>query len=141
VHAQTGRPLSSWQTRWGFHGEPARDRPSRLVGLTRPKADLERRIRERAAAMLDAGWVEEARALRGRLARGAAQALGYAEVLAFADGELDREECIERIAVATRRFARRQRTWLRRFPGIVWIDLERGTAEDHVERARAALGW
>ena len=144
VHAQTGRPLSSWQTKWGFHGEPAGPgRPARLVGLTRPRAALERRIRARAAAMLDRGWPAEASALcsRGGLARGAAQALGYAEVLALVDGELDRAAAIERITLRTRQFARRQGTWLRRFPGIVWIDLEATDPADHLARALAALGW
>ena len=153
VHAQTGRPLSAWQTTWGFHGAPADpaqagDRepgPRRhLVGLTRPTAELDRRIRARSAAMLDSGWPEEVRALRaaGWLSKTAAQALGYAEVLALVEGRLDRAACLERIALRTRQFARRQRTWLRRFEDLVWVDL--GTSDDpdeHSDLVLRGLGW
>ncbi|MCB9915683.1 MAG: hypothetical protein H6828_11120 [Planctomycetes bacterium] len=105
-------------------------------------ADLDARIRARAAAMLDAGWAEEALAVRAGCGFGetAAQALGYAQVLRLADGELDREACLDEIVLRTRQFARKQRTWYRKFDDIVW--LAPGAA--HEQRVRAALdafGW
>jgi tRNA dimethylallyltransferase len=128
VQAQTGRPLSAHQTAWGLHGAPPAPspRPRRLVALTRPPEELERRIRARVERMLDAGWAEEVEALRaaGGFSRTAAQALGYAEVLALVEGRLDRAACVERITVRTRRFARKQRTWLRGFPELAWVELE-----------------
>ncbi|MBK7643834.1 MAG: tRNA (adenosine(37)-N6)-dimethylallyltransferase MiaA [Planctomycetes bacterium] len=116
VFEQTGRALSDWQREWGWHGADATPRAVRIAGLGCPMPELERRIRARTRAMLAAGWVEEARALRESPGFGptAIQALGYAEVLALADGTLAREACEERIARATRQFARRQHTWWRK---------------------------
>jgi tRNA dimethylallyltransferase len=143
VLEQTGRPLSSWQQEWGWHaGEPPASRPHTLAGLRLETGELDRRIRARTAAMLDAGWLEEAVRLRANPGLGptACQALGYAEVLELADGAIGREVCEERIALRTRQFARRQRTWLRRFD-IGWVE-----AQEKDPRAVAAgvmdvLGW
>lgn len=142
VLEQTGRPLSEWQREWG--GEPAeRERRARLVGLELAPERLDERIRARTRAMLERGWREEALALRaaGRLGPGAAQALGYDVVLAWADGELGREEAEERIARATRRFARRQRTWWRKFD-VRWLPApEEGRVAERAQDVLAALGW
>ncbi len=116
VQRQTGQPLSAWQQEWG--GErSARERRARLVGLELGPDELDRRIRARTAAMLDAGWREEALAVRAGPGFGptAVQALGYREVLAWADGALTRAEAEAAIALRTRQFARRQRTWYRKF--------------------------
>jgi len=138
VLEQTGRPLSDWQREWDS-GPRERERRARLVGLEVDPATLDRRIAERAGAMLDAGWREEALAIRaaGGFSRSAVQALGYAEVLAWADGELEREQARERIALRTRQFSRRQRTWYRKF-AIRWVPYD---APDRVERALEALDW
>ena len=148
VHEQTGRALSSWQNEWGWHGREApAGRERRIAGLRVAPGELEQRIRARTAAMLDAGWVEEALAVRAGPGFGptAIQALGYAEVLELADGAIDRATCEERIALRTRQFARRQRTWLRRFGEIGWIAAD--TREDPgpelhgVDGVLRALGW
>jgi tRNA dimethylallyltransferase len=140
VWEQTGRPLSDWQTEWGWTGEERPGRPRRLIGLRRPEADLDARIGARTRAMLDAGWVEEARRIRDGSGFGptAIQALGYREALAVADGQLTRDEAEERIAQRTRRFARKQGTWLRRFPEIEWVDAKAPSAL-LVQSVRAAL--
>jgi tRNA dimethylallyltransferase len=66
----------------------------------------------------------------------AAQALGYAEVLRWADGAIARPECERLVYLATRQFARKQRTWFRKWPSVRWIaapenaeDLARATGE------------
>jgi tRNA dimethylallyltransferase len=137
VWEQTGRPLSDWQREWGWGGRGARDGKERfLVGVGHSTPDLDQRIERRARAMLDAGWVEEAVAVRADPGFGptSIQALGYSEVLLHADGEIDRDECVARITLRTRQFARRQRTWYRKFPDIEWT--EGGVAE-----TLTALGW
>lgn len=138
VHAQTGRPLSAWQREWVDAPAPRALR-ARLVGLARPAEELEQRIVARTAAMLDAGWVEEARAVRvdPGLGPSAIQALGYAEVLALADGALDREQAVATIALRTRQFARRQRTWYRKFP-ILWLPADDPGTPD---AALSHFGW
>ncbi|MBL8863456.1 MAG: tRNA (adenosine(37)-N6)-dimethylallyltransferase MiaA [Planctomycetes bacterium] len=139
VFHQTGRPLSAWQTQWG-RGAGA---PRTLVGLSVSVPELDRRIAARAQAMLAAGWPAEAVALRaaGGLGPTAAQAIGYAEALAVHDGTLTPAEAARRIALATRQFARRQRTWYRKFPDLRWLDAERRAPADLAEEARRALGW
>ena len=74
-----------------------------------------RRIADRTGRMLDAGWLEEAVALRdaGLEDAPALNALGYRTVLELAAGRLTREEAIERINTETWAYARRQRTWFR----------------------------
>lgn len=132
VFEQTGRPLSQWQTTWGWHGAaPSAAGEVRLVGLSTPVEQLDARIAARTRAMLASGWVEEARAIRARCGFGptAAAALGYAQVLELADGRIDRESCERAIVLKTRQFARKQRTWLRKFEGLTWIEtLQPGSA-------------
>lgn len=133
VWRQTGRPLSQWQTQWRGAGA----RPLRLVALRLPAGLLAERIAQRTRQLFAAGWEQEVRELlaRGGLGPTAAQALGYAEVLRLVRGELGREQAIEAVSAATRRFARKQRTWLRGFAERVEIEAPRGEAD--MERAAA----
>lgn len=84
--------------------------------LVRDRADLVRRIRLRAAQMLDSGWIDEARTM---LAKGllqsptAWQAIGYAQIGDYLAGKMSRAELLESIVVATRQYARRQASWFR----------------------------
>lgn len=138
VFEQTGRPLSQWQRQWGWYGSTAPERvPRRILCLELATAELDQRIAARARTMLASGWREEALAIRDGPGFGptASQALGYAEVLAWADGKLEREACLERIVLRTRQFARRQRTWFRHIEGLVRVP-----AEVALEEALDALG-
>lgn len=88
-----------------------------VVGLDRP--DLDERIATRVTRMFDAGLVEETRALPGLSGSPtASKALGYAQVLAHPD---DPQRAAAETLVATRRFARRQRSWFRRDPQVRWV--------------------
>jgi tRNA dimethylallyltransferase len=140
VFEQTGHALSARERSWS----PADQlRPARLVLLESAVDELDERIRARTRAMFDAGWPEEAASLWDTLGKTARAALGYADARAVALGELEREVAIERIALATRRFARRQRTWLRRFEGLGIVrafDAPR-THEDLERIASEALGY
>lgn len=145
VLEQTGRPLSEWQREWGWEGRgDPRGRERCLVGVGHATSDLDARIEARTRAMLERGWVEEAVAVREDPGFGptAIQALGYAQVLRHADGELEREACVAEIALRTRQFARRQRTWYRKFPEIRWLE---GAVEEELERltseALDVFGW
>ena len=108
------------------------------IGLEIPLPDLDRRIAERTEQMFDAGLVEE---VRGLLARGlrsgrtASRALGYAQVLALLDGVYDEAAARVEVTRATRRFARRQRSWFRRDPRVHWLS----PAPDLDERALALI--
>lgn len=104
---RTGRPPSS------FERTPPRVRVDRTWLLPSLEA-LEPRIAARVRAMVDAGLVEEAGSLDPARSSTASQAIGYAEAAAVARGEMELEAAVEAIVTATRRYARRQRTWFRR---------------------------
>lgn len=93
----------------------------RVAGLERPPEQLHDRIERRVGEMLDRGLIEEVWRLQERgLGLTARQALGYRQVLeapATTRDDLQRE-----ISKATRRFARRQRSWFRADPRIRWFD-------------------
>jgi tRNA dimethylallyltransferase len=116
-----GRPFSEFGP--GLEAYPA----SRVhqVGLSVPPEELDRRIGARFAAMVDAGLVDEVRALAARpggISRTARQALGYREVLAHVEGGAPLAECLEEAIRRTRQFARRQASWFRRDPRVTWAD-------------------
>jgi tRNA dimethylallyltransferase len=118
----TGRPLSAWQEEHAFA-----DRPwdVRVLVLCPPAEELEARIARRARQMWDDGLVAETEAV---LAAGFApdlkplQAIGYREAQQFLRGALDRDAAIERMRIATRQYAKRQRTWFRALPDATWLD-------------------
>ncbi len=94
------------------------------IGVDIDRPTLDRRIEQRVAEMFEAGLVEEVERLLGEgLAGGrtAGRAIGYREVAAYLDGEIGLDEARQRTVVATRRFARRQDTWFRKDPRIVWV--------------------
>lgn len=129
VFRQAGEPISALQTQWARDRGPATDRV--LVGLEWEPEALARRINARVRAMVGGGLVEEARGLweAGRLGPQAGEALGYKQLVAHFEGGRTLEEAVERIKIETRRFAKNQRTWLRRLratPGSVWIDASAG---------------
>jgi len=142
VYEQTGRTLTDWQREWASPSE--RVERARLVGLRPEPARLEERIARRTRAMLSAGWCAEAVAIRSSCGFGpsAIQALGYREVLELADGVRTETETAELIALRTRQFARRQRTWYRKF-AIEWFAApeEADARAATVAAARKAFGW
>ncbi len=120
VALATGTPLSRWQSRHGF-GESPYD--ALVIGLARPTPELDRRIAIRAESMLAAGFLEEVRRLRAQGVDAGAPALravGYREMLACLEGRLDEPRALAATVLATRQFAKRQRTWFRREAGIRW---------------------
>lgn len=120
VFELTGVPISAQQREWSA-GTLRHD--ARWFGLAWEKEALSRRINARVKAMLAAGWLDEVRDLVKRpLARTAAEATGYAELIAVVEGRLTLDDATERIKIATRQLARAQMKWLRRWPQVTWLD-------------------
>ena len=114
VHAITGQPMSTLQgTRSGGGTGDA----LAFALIPSDRADLHRRIALRFDAMLEAGLVDELRALRERHALGpdmpSMRCVGYRQAWQFLDGVGDRAMLRERGIAATRQLAKRQFTWLR----------------------------
>jgi len=134
----TGRPLSAWQREHAF-GE--RQLAACMVGCARPPRELEARIERRCRDMIGAGLLEEIRSLH---ARGYGpelpplQSVGYREMGAYLRGETTFAAAEEAFARATRRLAKRQRTWFRAQAEIRWLhpDDERDAVARHVRAWR-----
>ncbi|MBK8977916.1 MAG: tRNA (adenosine(37)-N6)-dimethylallyltransferase MiaA [Planctomycetes bacterium] len=121
VLEQTGRPISAQQTTFASDAWRV---PCRIVVVDRDRDELRARIRARTERMLDAGLLDETRAIRDScgFSRTAAAAIGYAECLQhLARPFKDREELRNRIRRATHRLVRRQLTWLRRLREARWV--------------------
>ena len=141
VFELTGEPISSFQQQFG-RANPAYN--SHYVCLRRAREDLHGRINARVKEMIRAGLVDEVRALLsgpGGLSMQASQALGYQEIIAHLSGQMPLEDAVEAIKINTRRFAKRQQTWFRRFPDVHWLDAEPDSDPTTLaELARQAFG-
>jgi tRNA dimethylallyltransferase len=122
----SGRPFSSFGP--GMETYPST--PFVQVALRWPRATLNERIRRRYRTQLEAGFLDEVRALADKgLSTTAAHALGYRELLAHLDGACSLDAAVEQAVIRTRRFARRQERWFRRDPRIRWVDMPTSAVE------------
>jgi len=140
VLSATGRPLSEQQVQWDA-GKLRYD--ARVCGLRREKEDASRRINARVRRMVADGLVDEVRRLldhpRGLSAQ-ARQALGYAQIIDHLEGRASLEDAVEAIKIQTRRFAKHQRTWYRKFHFADWIDVAADDSPEHIgSRVRSLL--
>lgn len=99
---------------------------SLIIGLDYDDREvLYNRINRRVNAMIEAGLEGEVRSLvsRGLLSAEstAGQAIGYKEMLGYIAGDCSLGDTVEKIKLGTRRYAKRQLTWLRRNPNINWL--------------------
>ena len=132
----TGRPFSAALPNYQAIA------PTIHLGLSVDRDILHERIAARVGLMWEQGWVDEVRnLLEHGLAEGrtASRAIGYAQIQLHLAGELDRSAAQEQTTVRTRQFARRQDTWFRRDPRIVWIDATVGDHEANTARALEAI--
>jgi len=131
VLRETGRrPSEHWSERQGAV-------PSRLVVLDRPREELYSRIEARVDQMMAAGLLDEAARLaqRGAEARQTLEAtIGYRELLPVLDGERRSAEGVRLIKRNTRRYAKRQLTWYRRYEGALWLPAATTDAAELLDR-------
>ncbi len=121
---RTGKPASA------FARLPPRHRYTFAVVLPPPET-LRAHVSERTRAMIEAGWLDEVRALAPGMDAWATarQAIGYEALRRVLTGELRLEDAVAGIEQATLRYAKRQRTWFRRRPTAArrWY----GTVREH----------
>jgi tRNA dimethylallyltransferase len=121
----SGRPFSTFGP--GLEAYPPT--PVTMIGLARPTDEVDRRITERFTRGLAEGLLGEVGELAARpkgISRTARQALGYRELLAHVEDGAPLDACVDEAVRRTRTFARRQASWFRRDPRIVWTDPEVG---------------
>ncbi|WP_241983759.1 tRNA (adenosine(37)-N6)-dimethylallyltransferase MiaA [Cryobacterium luteum] len=119
--------------------EPVYWQPSVLLGLRTPRERLTPRLDARVERMWAAGIVHEARdLLEAGIENGvtACRAIGYAQALGQVHGTLSQAEAIEATQQLTRRYARRQVSWFKRYAHTHWIESE---APDRGEDALAQV--
>lgn len=124
VYLETGKTITQ-------HNRETRSRPPKYrpvwIGLDYVnRSALYARIDARVDEMFAQGLVDEVRRLLdGGVPERATsmQAIGYKELTAFLRGEGTEDAAREQIKLASRRYAKRQRTWFRRNPDVRWIDL------------------
>ncbi len=129
VFRLTGRPISAHQQ---SHRFAAREYETLTVGLATERKRLYESINRRFDEMVARGLVDEVRALlEGGCDPGKAplKTVGYRQIAAAVGGEMTLAEAIELAKRDTRRLAKRQLTWFRADPEIVWVDAERGLQE------------
>ncbi len=98
--------------------------PTTIIGVAVDRADLVTRLDDRVDAMWRDGLLDEVTALRARGLEGsptAGRAIGYAQALAQLGGTLTQDEAIAQTQALTRRYARRQVSWFRRYDGVQWV--------------------
>ena len=95
-----------------------------LFGIAMEREKLYERINMRVDLMIKAGLVEEVKNLCAKYKElpTALQGLGYKEVVEYLDGKISKEEMIEKIKQETRRYAKRQLTWFRKYDNLIWLD-------------------
>jgi len=95
------------------------------IGLEADRSVLYDRINQRVDLMVEAGLFEEALELHKFKDLNALQTVGYREPFAYFDGLISKEKAIEEIKKNSRRFAKRQLTWFRKDPEIVWFAFDK----------------
>lgn len=155
VFRLTGTPISAHQQQWDQPDGDSRIRPDALlIGLDWPSELINPRINARVKDMISRGLVDEVRALQlpsdhtggppgpSLFGPTAKEALGYKQLIAWLDRTRSGgspadprrtaallDDTIEEIKIETRRFAKNQRTWLRRLrttPRSIWFDASAG---------------
>lgn len=146
VYHLTGRPISDWQREWNEQRNKAYRHNPVFIGLHWPREQLNRRINARVKRMFHPpagteGLVEETRRLEeaGLLGPQAREALGTKQALAYLQGKSTLEDAVESTKIETRRFAKNQRTWLKRFRGVHWIDAAHSEFPAWVGEARGIV--
>lgn len=132
--AKSGSPIPAFEASF----KKTADYDYLLIGLNRDRAELYDRINRRVDIMLDAGLEDE---IKGLMAMGldsesiSMKGIGYKEMIAYFNGEYDRDEAVELVKRSSRRYAKRQLTWFRRYDDMHWFDLSAG-ADAGVEYLR-----
>jgi len=117
VFYQTGEKYSN--LRAGHDKE--RDFDCLYIILDRERSELYERINQRTELMFEQGWLEEAKELLPHSHLNALNTVGYKEIFAYLKGEHSLERAKELIKRNTRRYAKRQITWFKRYDDAAWF--------------------
>ena len=134
VWMQTGKPFSSFHSDDDDFELPA---GTLVFGLRRNRQKLYERINKRVDLMFEKGFLDEVRSILDMgysLQDPGLNTVGYKEAIAHLQGELSREKMVKDMKTQTRRYAKRQITWFKRWDFVHWIDLDDITQKEAVEK-------
>jgi tRNA dimethylallyltransferase len=106
--------------------QPTKDYSYKLIGLTRDRAELYDRINLRVDLLMEMGLLEEVSGLLDMgLTEGdiSMKGIGYKEIIGYYNGEYDLDEAIRLVKKNSRRYAKRQLTWFKRYEDMQWFDI------------------
>jgi tRNA dimethylallyltransferase len=126
VYKISGVTMSEWQARQTLQTLPYR--VSQFAIAPPDRVVLHARIEQRLGHMFAQGFIDE---VAGLMARGdldvdlpSIRAVGYRQVWEHLRGDYDRDTAFERALIATRQLAKRQLTWLRGWPELIWLETD-----------------
>ncbi|MBR6755754.1 MAG: tRNA (adenosine(37)-N6)-dimethylallyltransferase MiaA [Peptococcaceae bacterium] len=132
VYHVTGKPLSSMENQVN---KQVLRYPTVYLGLGMERERLYERINQRVDLMMEQGLLEETKTALAKGVSPQAQSmtsLGYRQIIQYLQGEVSLEKAIELIKRDTRHFAKRQLTWFRHDPNLIWV-MKDGKTEEEVE--------
>jgi len=114
----TGKTLSS------FRKNTIRKRDFRIlkIGINQEREILYDRINKRVDAMMEAGLLQEVKSVYQYKSLNTLNTVGYKELFGYLDGDCSLSDAVERIKGNSRKYARKQLTWYRKDPEIVWFE-------------------
>ena len=140
VHAlevcyMTGKPYSSFRT------NTQKERPFRIVkfGLQRSRESLFARINARVDAMMQQGFLDEARQVYPLRHLNSLNTVGYKELFRVLDGKWELPMAVERIKKNTRVYAKKQMTWYKKETDIHWLDADQMSVEEMLQAIQETL--
>jgi tRNA dimethylallyltransferase len=124
VYELTGKPISIWQREGKYDPFPM---SFIKIGFNLSREKLYRRIDQRVDEMMSRGLLDEVKRLNEMgftLRLKALKTVGYQELFACLDGQLNLFEAVEKIKQNTRNYAKRQLTWFKKDKEIKWLDAD-----------------
>ena len=105
------------------------------IGLERDRAGLYERINLRVDLMVEGGLIDEVKKLYTIYGENLRKinVIGYSEIIDYFKGEITLEEAVFRIKQNSRRYAKRQFTWFKNDPDVIWFDVEKMSEEEILE--------
>lgn len=118
VFEATGKPFSA------FRAGKLEERPFDVItiGLNMDRTLLYDRINRRVDRMMETGLLEEVKSLKVYREKPALLTVGYAELFAYLDGQSTLEDAVDRIKQNSRRYAKRQITWFKKYGDTRWFE-------------------
>lgn len=127
--AQAGNKVKNFATEL----RPCTDYTVKLIGLTRDREELYERINLRVDILIEMGLIDE---VKGLLDRGLSESdismkgIGYKEIIGYCNHEYDLETAVNMVKKNTRRYAKRQLTWFKRYDDMKWFDISQYNSDE-----------